>query len=99
MNLPEWMGLHNPERHEADASDPRVKWCPCFTAMTEHVCAPDRPCPCCVEAEAERLRALVQRVREVCDLWQRRYDSSIRHPTDIPAIPITAVLRALDGAP
>ena len=39
----------------------------------------------------------VRRVREVCDLWQRRHDSSIRHPSDIPAIAIAAVLRALDG--
>ena len=41
--------------------------------------------------------AAIARVREVCDLWQRRHDTSIRHPTAIPAIAITAVLRALDG--
>ncbi len=40
------MGLHNPERHEADASDPRVKWCPCFTAMTGHVCNCQWEWPC-----------------------------------------------------
>ena len=45
-------------------------------------------------AQAE---AAIARVRDVCDLWQRRHDTSIRHPTAIPAIPITAVLRALDG--
>ena len=39
----------------------------------------------------------IQRVRDVCDLFQRRYDSSIRHPTDIPAVAIVAVRRALDG--
>ena len=41
--------------------------------------------------------AAAQRVRDVCDLWQRRHDSSIRHPADIPAVSIVAVLRALDG--
>lgn len=45
---------------------------------------------------AEQAEAQVQRVQKVCDLWQRRHDSSIRHPTAIPAIAITAVLRALD---
>ena len=52
------------------------------------------------EAAVERYQtaeAQVQRVREVCDLWQRRHDSSIRHPADIPAVAITAVLRALGG--
>ena len=48
-------------------------------------------------ARAEKAEAAIQRVRDVCDLWQRRYDSSIRHPTDIPAVAIVAVRRALDG--
>lgn len=42
-------------------------------------------------------QATIQRVRDVCDLWQRRHDSAIRHPADIPAVAIIAVLRALDG--
>ena len=42
--------------------------------------------------------ATIARVREVCDLWQRRYDSSIRHPADIASIPIEQVFSALDGA-
>ena len=46
---------------------------------------------------AEQAEAAIQRVRDVCDLFQRRYDSSIRHPTDIPAVAIVAVRRALDG--
>ena len=48
-------------------------------------------------SRAVAAEAQVQRVREVCDLWQRRHDSSIRHPADIPAVAITAVLRALGG--
>ena len=44
-----------------------------------------------------KAEAAIQRVRDVCDLFQRRYDSSIRHPTDIPAVAIVAVRRALDG--
>lgn len=48
-------------------------------------------------ARAEQAEAAIARVREVCDLWQRRYDSSIRHPADIPAVAIVAVLRALEG--
>ena len=43
------------------------------------------------------LEAAIARVRDVCDLWQRRHDTYIRRPDAIPAIPITAVLRALDG--
>ena len=35
---------------------------------------------------AEQAEPAIQRVRDVCDLFQRRYDSSIRHPTDIPAV-------------
>ena len=50
-----------------------------------------------MSARAEKAEAQVQRVREVCDLWQRRHDSAIRHPADIPAVAITAVLLALDG--
>ena len=46
---------------------------------------------------AEQAEAAIQRVRDVCDLWQRRHDSSIRHPADIPAVAIVAVLRALEG--
>ena len=46
---------------------------------------------------AEQAEAAIQRVRDVCDLFQRRYDSSIRHPTDVPAVAIVAVRRALDG--
>lgn len=46
---------------------------------------------------AEQAEAAIARVRDVCDLWQRRHDTSIRHPTAIPAIPITAALRALEG--
>lgn len=46
---------------------------------------------------AEKAEAAIARVRDVCDLWQRRHDSSIRHPADIPAVAIVAVLRALDG--
>lgn len=46
---------------------------------------------------AEQAEAAIARVRDVCDLWQRRHDSSIRHPADIPAVAIVAVLRALDG--
>ena len=46
---------------------------------------------------AERAEAAIARVRDVCDLWQRRHDSSIRHPADIPAVAIVAVLRALEG--
>ena len=46
---------------------------------------------------AERVEAAIARVRDVCDLWQRRHDSSIRHPADIPAVAIVAVLRALEG--
>ena len=42
-------------------------------------------------------QATIQRVREVCDLWQRWHDSAIRHTTDIPAVAIAAVLRALEG--
>ena len=48
-------------------------------------------------ARAEQAEAAIARVRDVCDLFQRRYDSSIRHPTDIPAVAIVAVRRALDG--
>lgn len=48
-------------------------------------------------ADLEEAQAAIQRVRDVCDLWQRRHDSSIRHPADIPAVAIVAVLRALDG--
>ena len=48
-------------------------------------------------ARALMAEAQVRRVREVCDLWQRRHDSAIRHLTDIPAIAIIAVLRALEG--
>ena len=51
----------------------------------------------CIEGRLIKAEAQIQRVREVCDLWQRRHDSSIRHPTAIPAVAITAVLRALDG--
>jgi len=51
----------------------------------------------CAEHLIERQQAAIQRVRDVCDLWQRRHDSSIRHPADIPAVAIVAVLRALDG--
>ena len=51
----------------------------------------------CAEHLIERQRSTIQRVRDVCDLWQRRHDSSIRHPADIPAVAIVAVLRALDG--
>ena len=51
----------------------------------------------CWVARAEKAEATIQRVRDVCDLWQRRHDSSIRHPADIPAVAIVAVLRALDG--
>jgi len=46
---------------------------------------------------AFKAEAAIQRVRDVCDLFQRRYDSSIRHPTDIPAVAIVAVRRALAG--
>ena len=46
---------------------------------------------------AEQAEAAIARVRDVCDLWQRRHDSSIRHPADIPAVAIVAVLRALEG--
>ena len=49
------------------------------------------------QSRALMAEAQVRRVREVCDLWQRRHDSAIRHPADIPAVAITAVLRALDG--
>lgn len=49
------------------------------------------------EERAEKAEAAIARVRDVCDLWQRRHDTSIRHPTAIAAIPITAVLRALEG--
>lgn len=52
------------------------------------------PCP---TRRAQDAETAIARVREVCDLWQRRHDSSIRHPSAIPAIAITAVLRALDG--
>ena len=51
----------------------------------------------CAEHLIERQQAAIQRVRDVCDLWQRRHDSSIRDPADIPAVAIVAVLRALDG--
>ena len=51
----------------------------------------------CAEHLIERQRSTAQRVRDVCDLWQRRHDSSIRDPADIPAVAIVAVLRALDG--
>jgi len=50
-----------------------------------------------VVRELKQAQAAIQRVREVCDLFQRRYDSSIRHPADIPAVAIVAVRRALDG--
>jgi len=50
-----------------------------------------------MKARALDAEAAIQRVREVCDLWQRRHDASIRHPTDIPAVAIVAVRRALDG--
>ena len=49
------------------------------------------------QSRAENAEAAIARVRDVCDLWQRRHDSSIRHPADIPAVAIVAVLRALEG--
>lgn len=55
---------------------------------------PSWPCP---SRRAQDAEAAIARVWDVCDLWQRRHDTSIRHPTAIAAIPITAVLRALNG--
>ena len=48
-------------------------------------------------ARAEKAEAAVERVVKLCANTQRRFDSSIRHPTAIAAISIDDVLRALDG--
>jgi len=102
--MSEQRGLHNPDTHGTTSDgEPYCESC--------GVCDEGWRCRCCLAAEVEALRgenkalkymverdtAAIQRVRDVCDLWQRRHDSSIRHPADIPAVAIVAVLRALDG--
>lgn len=87
-----WRGFHNSEAHHWEGGDTVPE---CYDCET--VCYRSMPCLCCEKARAEKAEAALRRVREVCDLWQRRYDSAIRHPADIPAVAITAVLRALEG--
>ena len=48
-------------------------------------------------AEINGLRQRMAAVGDVCDLWQRRYDASVRHPTEIPIVPIDVIRRAMDG--
>jgi len=54
------------------------------------------------ESQCEYVRALtaesaIDRVVRLAANWQRRFDSSIRHPADIASIPIEEVFAALDG--
>lgn len=54
------------------------------------------------ESQCEYMRALtaeaaIDRVVRLAANWQRRFDSSIRHPADIASIPIKEVFAALDG--
>ena len=52
----------------------------------------------CAEQLIEQQQAAIDRVVRLAANWQRRFDSSIRHPADIASIPIEAVFSALDGA-
>ena len=61
--LEQWMGLHNPERHEPDMLGAIARCATC--GDTGGLCHPDSPCRCCLAAEVEALRAQVQRVREL----------------------------------
>ena len=76
-----WLGLHNPERHEAGYDEPQAAKCD-----DGDWCTPLRPCYCCMDAEVQALRAQVQAVRDVLADYVPFPDSLTME-----------VLRALDG--
>ena len=65
--MSEWRGVHNPERHSFWTTTIQGNvWCNC-TAANCGPCAEHFPCRCCLEAEVERLTAVVERVRKACN--------------------------------
>ena len=55
----QWLGLHNPERHTTFASSGGAATCSRETGW----CTPERPCGCCMDEEARRLKAEVEALR------------------------------------
>ena len=79
----QWLGLHNPERHEEIYTTSQVSECGQCGFME---CSKNILCHCCLEAEVETLRAQVQAVRDVCEQQVKdrslaRFLSRQRHPS------------------
>ena len=83
----QWLGLHNPERHEPYAGQ-FAGYAECLPVLGGCLaeCGEDDPCRCCLAAEVETLRAQVQAVRDVCEQQVKdrslaRFLSRQRHPS------------------
>ncbi len=58
----QWLGLHNPDRHETDGSLAYCDTCR-RPSGAPGGCWPDEPCKCCLVADNEALRDTLARVR------------------------------------
>lgn len=91
----QWLGLHNPERHEPYAGQ-FAGYAECLPVLGGCLaeCGEDDPCRCCLAAEVETLRAQVQAVRDVLgDV------SNVYAPSGVsPLVNVSLILEALDGA-
>lgn len=94
--IEQWMGLHNPDRHEGATTD--SAWC----LFCSGACLVGDYCHCCLAAEvqaqtarADTAEAAVQRVREAldeCSFW------ADMGTTPTLAVSVEDLDQALDGA-
>ena len=90
----QWLGLHNSERHGPLQHSIAGPFRHCACGLN---CLETNPCLCCLAAEVERLKAQVQKVREVCHqrAWWALQDSTSGLRTWV--VYLDDIKRALDG--